>query len=276
MCLRHRPYIGNDTCPRTLPQVCDFNLSRVMEESVVLSSMVASNPRWLAPEILAGLPYTVAADVYSFGIIMWELLTWEVPWHQQNTWQVRGLQLASHTISWLLCTLLLWTCPEVGCFLHACDMLCVLICCARASGARDGDGGTPAARHPGRHCSDARQHLWRHQLLPGPHAGLLGTGKAHCQGAFSVGLLLALDQVGLMTLATSTTFVVCHAAIECFDARLTTLLPCLRRVRTTGQTLRPSLGGCAACSLWRRLHGSPQVQFMLPCIYLACVSLYQS
>ena len=69
-------------------QVCDFNLSRVMEESVVLSSMVASNPRWLAPEILAGLPYTVAADVYSFGVIMWELLTWEVPWHQQNTWQV--------------------------------------------------------------------------------------------------------------------------------------------------------------------------------------------
>ncbi len=34
--------------------------------------------RWLAPEILAGLPYTVAADVYSFGVIMWELLTWEV------------------------------------------------------------------------------------------------------------------------------------------------------------------------------------------------------
>ena len=60
-----------------------------MEESVVLSSMVASNPRWLAPEILGGLPYTVAADVYSFGIIMWELLTWQVPWHEQNTWQVR-------------------------------------------------------------------------------------------------------------------------------------------------------------------------------------------
>jgi len=70
-------------------QVCDFNLSRVMEDSVVLSSMVASNPRWLAPEILGGLPYTVAADVYSFGIIMWELLTWEVPWSEQNTWQAR-------------------------------------------------------------------------------------------------------------------------------------------------------------------------------------------
>lgn len=77
-------------------KVCDFNLSRVMEESVVLSSMVASNPRWLAPEILAGLPYTVAADVYSFGIIMWELLTWEVPWHQQNTWQVHAMVTVEH------------------------------------------------------------------------------------------------------------------------------------------------------------------------------------
>jgi serine/threonine protein kinase len=86
------PHAAFHLRPTTLPstlQVCDFNLSRVMEESVVLSSMVASNPRWLAPEILAGLPYTVAADVYSFGVIMWELLTWEVPWHQQNTWQVR-------------------------------------------------------------------------------------------------------------------------------------------------------------------------------------------
>jgi serine/threonine protein kinase len=69
-------------------KVCDFNLSRVMEESVVLSSMAASNPRWLAPEILSGRGYTFAADVYSFGIIMWEFLTWQVPWHDMGPWQV--------------------------------------------------------------------------------------------------------------------------------------------------------------------------------------------
>ena len=98
-CTQHlasHQYLDVRICAEVVPQspdllwrqVCDFNLSRVMEESVVLSSMVASNPRWLAPEILSGLPYTVAADVYSFGIIMWELLTWQVPWHEQNTWQV--------------------------------------------------------------------------------------------------------------------------------------------------------------------------------------------
>ena len=69
-------------------QVCDFNLSRVMEESAVLSSMAATNPRWLAPEILAGRGYTFSSDVYSFGIILWEFLTWRVPWHEYGPWQV--------------------------------------------------------------------------------------------------------------------------------------------------------------------------------------------
>lgn len=69
-------------------QVCDFNLSRVMEETAVLSSVAASNPRWLAPEILSGRGYTCASDVYSFGLILWELLTWKLPWHDCGPWQV--------------------------------------------------------------------------------------------------------------------------------------------------------------------------------------------
>ena len=54
----------------------------------MLSSMAATNPRWLAPEILAGRGYTFSSDVYSFGIILWEFLTWRVPWHEFGPWQV--------------------------------------------------------------------------------------------------------------------------------------------------------------------------------------------
>lgn len=72
-------------------KVCDFNLSRVMEETAVLSSVAASNPRWLAPEILSGRGYTCASDVYSFGLILWELLTWKLPWHDCGPWQVVAL-----------------------------------------------------------------------------------------------------------------------------------------------------------------------------------------
>lgn len=69
-------------------KVCDFNLSRFMEEQCVLSSLAATNPRWLAPEILSGQGYTFSSDVYSFGIILWELMTWQVPWHDSGPWQV--------------------------------------------------------------------------------------------------------------------------------------------------------------------------------------------
>jgi serine/threonine protein kinase len=69
-------------------KVCDFNLSRVMESSAVLSSVAATNPRWLAPEILSGKGYTFASDVFAFGVILWELLTWTVPWPDHGPWQV--------------------------------------------------------------------------------------------------------------------------------------------------------------------------------------------
>ena len=42
----------------------------------------------MAPEVLAGQAFTAAADVYSFGIILWELLTWQIPWEECGPWQV--------------------------------------------------------------------------------------------------------------------------------------------------------------------------------------------
>ncbi|KAA6428246.1 MAG: PAS domain-containing tyrosine kinase [Trebouxia sp. A1-2] len=69
-------------------KVSDFNLSRVMEASSMASSIAATNPRWVAPEVLAGSHYGKAADVYAFGVILWEILTWQVPWDDLGPWQV--------------------------------------------------------------------------------------------------------------------------------------------------------------------------------------------
>src|SRR3989337_377576 len=39
---------------------------------------------YMAPEILQGKKYTMASDIYSFGMIMWELITGRMPFWDQN------------------------------------------------------------------------------------------------------------------------------------------------------------------------------------------------
>jgi serine/threonine protein kinase len=39
----------------------------------------------MAPEIMQGKNYDKSSDIYSFGIIVWELMTNEIPHHQKLT-----------------------------------------------------------------------------------------------------------------------------------------------------------------------------------------------
>lgn len=59
-------------------KVCDFGLSRLKAQERSMTGNCGT-VQWMAPEILASQPYAEPADVYSFGIILWELLTGECP-----------------------------------------------------------------------------------------------------------------------------------------------------------------------------------------------------
>lgn len=73
-------------------KVADFNLSKLVAENKGQESAMTTkfniNPRWCAPEVLEGETATPASDVFSFGVVMWEMLTWETPWGKSNTYVV--------------------------------------------------------------------------------------------------------------------------------------------------------------------------------------------
>lgn len=60
-------------------KVCDFGLSRVKAQERSMTGNCGT-VQWMAPEVLANQSYNEKADVYSFGIILWELLSRECPY----------------------------------------------------------------------------------------------------------------------------------------------------------------------------------------------------
>uniref|UniRef100_A0A7N0TLR2 non-specific serine/threonine protein kinase n=1 Tax=Kalanchoe fedtschenkoi TaxID=63787 RepID=A0A7N0TLR2_KALFE len=71
-------------------KVCDFGLSRLKHQTFLSSKSTAGTPEWMAPEVLKNEPSNEKSDVFSYGVILWELLTLRVPWSELNAMQVVG------------------------------------------------------------------------------------------------------------------------------------------------------------------------------------------
>ncbi|KAJ4460243.1 putative protein tyrosine kinase [Paratrimastix pyriformis] len=63
-------------------KVADFGLARVVNTMKTMTN--AGTPAWTAPEVMSAMRYTEKADVYSFAIIMWEMMTRQLPFEDQN------------------------------------------------------------------------------------------------------------------------------------------------------------------------------------------------
>jgi len=48
--------------------------------------------QWMAPEVLSLCPYDVQADVYSYGIVLWEMTHLQIPYGDKTQDQlIRGV-----------------------------------------------------------------------------------------------------------------------------------------------------------------------------------------
>lgn len=67
-------------------KLCDFGASRYLTQTATMT-MVGTFP-WMAPELIQGKKSNDLCDVYSFGVLLWEMLTREVPFKGMEGFQV--------------------------------------------------------------------------------------------------------------------------------------------------------------------------------------------
>ena len=68
-------------------KIADFGLARKIERAKDDGKMThVGTPFWAAPEMITHAAYSEKADVYSFGIVLWELVAREDPYKVCISW----------------------------------------------------------------------------------------------------------------------------------------------------------------------------------------------
>ncbi|CAF2770871.1 unnamed protein product [Rotaria sp. Silwood2] len=78
-------------------KVCDFGLARTRNETTRQSksdSTLTCTLPWTAPEILRLERHTDKSDIYSLGVVFWELATYEIPYYEYPDDVIRASVLA--------------------------------------------------------------------------------------------------------------------------------------------------------------------------------------
>jgi len=70
-------------------RLCDFGLSKLKSNTFLSTRSTGGTPEWMAPEILRTEASNEKSDVYSFAVIMWELMFYKEPWQGTKPMQVQ-------------------------------------------------------------------------------------------------------------------------------------------------------------------------------------------
>ncbi|CEO95632.1 unnamed protein product (mitochondrion) [Plasmodiophora brassicae] len=62
----------------------DFGISRVMANTMDQAKTLVGTPYYLSPEMVNGLPYDSKTDMWSLGVVLYEMLTLEHPFNADN------------------------------------------------------------------------------------------------------------------------------------------------------------------------------------------------
>lgn len=71
-------------------KICDFGFARQSKKEQLMTKNVGT-PHWMSPELLGGSStYNEKVDVYAYGIVLWEILTGELPYDELEPSMIIG------------------------------------------------------------------------------------------------------------------------------------------------------------------------------------------
>ena len=66
-------------------KLTDFGASTILAPTM---SQGIGSIMWMAPEVLKSKEYSEKADIYSFGIVMWEICERDLPYPNMRSYQI--------------------------------------------------------------------------------------------------------------------------------------------------------------------------------------------
>lgn len=86
----HNLLVNNDW----VTKISDFGVSRIKEMTATMTTI--GTPQWMAPEILQEEKYSEKADVFSYGVCVWEIVTGEPPFGGTHPLRVITMVVHEH------------------------------------------------------------------------------------------------------------------------------------------------------------------------------------
>ncbi|XP_064421285.1 mitogen-activated protein kinase kinase kinase 9 [Latimeria chalumnae] len=97
--------VENEDLNNKILKITDFGLAREWHKTTKMSA--AGTYAWMAPEVIRSSMFSKSSDVWSYGVLLWELLTGEVPFRG-----IDGLAVAYGVAMNKLALPIPSTCPE--------------------------------------------------------------------------------------------------------------------------------------------------------------------
>jgi NIMA (never in mitosis gene a)-related kinase len=65
-------------------KIGDFGIARVLKNTIDVSKSMVGTPYYLSPEIIEGKPYSFKSDIWSLGIMLYEICALKPPFEGMN------------------------------------------------------------------------------------------------------------------------------------------------------------------------------------------------